>query len=168
MGARRRPQLPPTLVETAFSSILHPGVNRGTFAVLNAILLALLLSIAFMFLAGLGSVHTYVLLFLTAGLLLSINLYASALIDNSPQQQQPQEGGAQQTQQLQADVRKEGKAASGEEEEGEGEVFRRVTRSQSRGRDEASTVGVKTRSSTGAATQPKTTSGSQKRSRKAE
>ena len=83
-AATRHPHLQTTFVETAFNSVLNPGVGSGTFGVLNGILAALLLSIGGMWLLGLGGQHLYVLLFLTVGLLASINWFSQTLIENKP------------------------------------------------------------------------------------
>lgn len=72
-----RPGLKPTLIEQVLSGLLQPGVGRGTFTALNIILLALIAAICFMFTAGFDSIHSYILLFLTAGLLISVNWSAS-------------------------------------------------------------------------------------------
>ena len=97
-ASSRHPHLQPTFVETAFNSVLNPGVGSGTFGVLNGILAALLVSILGMWLLGLGGQHLYVLCALTVGLLASINWFSKALIDNKPaaDEQQPQSQQQQQ------------------------------------------------------------------------
>jgi hypothetical protein len=155
---RRHPHLQPSVVETAFESLLHPGIGRGTITVLNLILLALVGSIACMFLAGLGSYHTGVLLFLAAGLLLSINIFTSRLLNNNPQHTDGQE----------EDVRKAGQGKTDDEDDGsEGPAHRTRSRSRQRELDsQAAAAGVKTRSSRGGEQEPATTttsSGSKKK-----
>ncbi len=68
-----------SLAETLFNSIFKKGVGPGTIRVLNYVIVALILSIGFAFLTGEGNVHLYVLLFLSLGLLLSVNYFASLL-----------------------------------------------------------------------------------------
>ena len=140
-------------METAFESLLHPGIGRGTITVVNLILLALVGSIAGMFMTGLGSYHTAVLLFLAAGLLLSINVFTSRLLSNSPGQAEGQD----------EDVRK-----AGGDDSSDGPARR--TRSRSRQRDldsQEAAAGVRTRSSTGGGQQEPaavaTSSGSKKK-----
>lgn len=113
-AASRHPHLQPTFVETAFNSVLNPGVGKGTFGVLNGILAALLLSIGGMWLLGLGGQHIYVLLFLTVGLLASINWFSATLIDNNPTTAAVEQGD-QQT----ADVKKSKRTSKSTREDAE-------------------------------------------------
>ena len=152
--AARHPHLAPTFVETAFDSIFNPGVGRGTFGVLNGILTALLLSIGGMWLLGLGGQHVYVLLFLTVGLLASINWFSQTLIENKSAADEADEHDSKKQkrsskQQSKGSARAE--TADDDEEEAadsDDEPPARRTRSRSRAADEERLAAAKqTRSS---------------------
>merc|ERR1712146_815780 len=65
--------------EQIVNSIFQRGVTRGTISVLNYVILALIASVFLAIFTGSGNIHVYVLLFLSIGLLLSVNYFASVL-----------------------------------------------------------------------------------------
>jgi len=184
-AASRHPHLQETFVETAFNSVFNPGVGRGTFGVVNGILAALLLSIGAMWLLGLGGQHIYVLLFLTVGLLASLNWFSTTLIENKPTEAEEvdeqteaadvkkikRSGQAQQTN----SSRKSAEADAEEDEEEDDEPPARRTRSRSRAKDEETVETARqTRSSskkgnkeqtTGSSTSTTTTTSSKKKTK---
>mmetsp|Transcript_29287 Transcript_29287/g.71406 ORF Transcript_29287/g.71406 Transcript_29287/m.71406 type:complete len:91 (-) Transcript_29287:27-299(-) len=68
------------LLEQVVNGIFEDGVNRGTIKVLNIVILALIMSIFLgIFTSTKFNIHLYVILFLSLGLLLSVNYYMSLL-----------------------------------------------------------------------------------------
>jgi hypothetical protein len=66
----------PTLMEAIWNSIITPGVAPGLVSSINGTLLLLIATLLGMLLLGDFSVHYVVMLFLSTGLLLSVNWYA--------------------------------------------------------------------------------------------
>mmetsp|Transcript_13675 Transcript_13675/g.23451 ORF Transcript_13675/g.23451 Transcript_13675/m.23451 type:complete len:111 (+) Transcript_13675:16-348(+) len=68
-----------SLVEDVFDAILTPGVGPGVLRFLNKVFIFLFASIAFMWFAGVQSVHVYILLFLSTCLFVLINWFMSEI-----------------------------------------------------------------------------------------
>jgi hypothetical protein len=62
-----------TLLDTVWESIITPGAGPGLIATINGSLIALILITMIMMLLGLADIHLFVLLFLSLGLLASVN-----------------------------------------------------------------------------------------------
>mmetsp|Transcript_16408 Transcript_16408/g.19695 ORF Transcript_16408/g.19695 Transcript_16408/m.19695 type:complete len:101 (-) Transcript_16408:198-500(-) len=73
-----------TLAEDVVNSIFERGVNQGTIRVLNYVIAALIASIFLAIATGSGNIHVYILLFLSLGLLFSVNYFVGILYGPNP------------------------------------------------------------------------------------